>query len=143
MRMSDCIFLFNEMLVLPIIFVGVLGAFAVLVLTGLAVLAELDENDDPSDDGDQHEEIKSSGFADIVESAPSHSESGNENNEGVNSRKNGSHIAAGSEYQSPQSIQACLDDHVKDCKIPVLLSARSAAEIFKFAEADLYRICVG
>ena len=40
---------FNEMLVLLIVFVGVLGAYAVLVLTGLAVFAELDENDDPSD----------------------------------------------------------------------------------------------
>ena len=40
------------MLVLFVIFVGVLGAYAVLVLTGLAVFAELDENDDPSDTPD-------------------------------------------------------------------------------------------
>ena len=88
MRMSDCIFLFNEMLVLPIIFVGVLGAFAVLVLTGLAVLAELDENDDPSDNRDQHKEIICSGLADIVKSPPCYGERGNENNEGENTRKN-------------------------------------------------------
>ena len=72
------------MLVLFVIFVGVLGAYAVLVLTGLAVFAELDENDDPSDNRDQHKEIICSGLADIVESAPRYGERGNENNEGIN-----------------------------------------------------------
>ena len=79
---------FNEMLVLLIVFVGVLGAYAVLVLTGLAVFAELDENDDPSDNRDQHKEIIRSGLADIVESAPRYGERGNENNEGITACKN-------------------------------------------------------
>ena len=70
------------------LFVGVLGAYAVLVLTGLAVFAELDENDDPSDNRDQHKEIIRSGLADIVESAPCYGERGNENNEGINACKN-------------------------------------------------------
>ena len=80
------------MLVLFVIFVGVLGAYAVLVLTGLAVFAELDENDDPSDNRDQHKEIICSGLADIVESAPCYGERRNENNEGVNACKNRGHI---------------------------------------------------